>query len=173
MVFDLILDVVNGFWQLGDAHAESAITLLPTKVLRIQSKPRSVQSSRWDGANFPPDSRHFVPGYYRAVPPGQKAFAPGAPQVKLTLMGGRRPIFIATLWGHRLATDAVKITANQTAKIFIRFLPVRLIVVTAITTHVRITGVLYKSLAGAPGHGTSSIALRARRVVSMLVRGHL
>jgi hypothetical protein len=90
MVLDLILDVMNGFWQLGDAQAESAITLLPTKVLRIQSKPRSVQSSRWDGANFPPDSRHFVPGYYRAVPPGQKAFAPGAPQVKLTLMGGRR-----------------------------------------------------------------------------------
>jgi hypothetical protein len=24
---------------------------------------------------FPPDSRHFVPGYYRAVPPGQKPFA--------------------------------------------------------------------------------------------------
>ena len=90
MVFDLILDVMNGFWQLGDAHAESAITLLPTKVLRIQPKPRSVQSSRWDGANFPHDSRHFVPGYYRAVPPGQKAFAPAAPQVKLTLMGGRQ-----------------------------------------------------------------------------------
>ena len=24
---------------------------------------------------FPDDSRHFVPGYYRAVPPGQKPFA--------------------------------------------------------------------------------------------------
>ena len=24
---------------------------------------------------FPHDSRHFVPGYYRAVPPGQKPFA--------------------------------------------------------------------------------------------------
>jgi hypothetical protein len=34
----------------------------------------SVQSSRWDGL-FPYDSRHFVPGYYRAVPPGQKPFA--------------------------------------------------------------------------------------------------
>jgi len=33
MVFDLILDVMNGFWQLGDAHTESAITLLPTKVV--------------------------------------------------------------------------------------------------------------------------------------------
>jgi len=32
---------------------------------------RSVQSSRWDGAILSPDSRHFVPGYYRAVPPGQ------------------------------------------------------------------------------------------------------
>ena len=26
-MFDLILDVMNGFWQLGDAHTESAITL--------------------------------------------------------------------------------------------------------------------------------------------------
>ena len=26
MVFDLILDVINGFWQLGDTHTESAIT---------------------------------------------------------------------------------------------------------------------------------------------------
>ena len=42
MVFDLILDGMNGFWQLGDAHAESAITLLPTKVLRIQLEPISV-----------------------------------------------------------------------------------------------------------------------------------
>jgi len=35
MVFDLILDVMNGFWQLGDAHTESAITLLPTKVVQL------------------------------------------------------------------------------------------------------------------------------------------
>ena len=27
MIFDLILDVMNGFWQLRDAHPESAITL--------------------------------------------------------------------------------------------------------------------------------------------------
>ena len=32
MMFDLILDVMNGFWQLGDAHTQSATTLLPTKV---------------------------------------------------------------------------------------------------------------------------------------------
>jgi len=25
---------------------------------------------------FPHDSRHFVPGYYQPVPPGQKALAP-------------------------------------------------------------------------------------------------
>jgi hypothetical protein len=37
-------------------------------------KLRSVQSSRWDWF-FPHDSRHFVPGYYRAVPPGRKPFA--------------------------------------------------------------------------------------------------
>jgi hypothetical protein len=29
MMFDLILDGMNGFWQLRDAHTESAITLLP------------------------------------------------------------------------------------------------------------------------------------------------
>jgi hypothetical protein len=33
MVFDLILDAMNGFWQLRDAHTEGAITLLPTKVV--------------------------------------------------------------------------------------------------------------------------------------------
>ena len=27
MMFDLILDVMNGFWQLRDADTESAITL--------------------------------------------------------------------------------------------------------------------------------------------------
>jgi hypothetical protein len=32
MMFDLILDVMNGFWQLGDAHTESATALLPTEV---------------------------------------------------------------------------------------------------------------------------------------------
>ena len=35
MMFDLILDVMNGFWQLRDAHTESAITRLPTKVLQL------------------------------------------------------------------------------------------------------------------------------------------
>src|SRR5271165_1872036 len=35
MVFDLILDVMNGFWQLRDAHTESAITLLPTKIVQL------------------------------------------------------------------------------------------------------------------------------------------
>jgi len=35
MMFDLILDVMNGFWQLGDAHSESAITLLPAKVVQL------------------------------------------------------------------------------------------------------------------------------------------
>ena len=35
MMFDLILDVMNGFWQLRDAHTESAITLLPAKVVQL------------------------------------------------------------------------------------------------------------------------------------------
>jgi hypothetical protein len=34
MMFDLILDVMNGFWQQRNAHTESAITLLPAKVVR-------------------------------------------------------------------------------------------------------------------------------------------
>ena len=35
MMFDLILDAMNGFWQLRDAHTESAITLLPAKVVQL------------------------------------------------------------------------------------------------------------------------------------------
>ncbi len=35
MMFDLILDVMNGFWQLRDAHTENAITLLPAKVVQL------------------------------------------------------------------------------------------------------------------------------------------
>ena len=35
MVFDLIWHGMNGFWQLGDTHTESAITLLPTKVVQL------------------------------------------------------------------------------------------------------------------------------------------
>jgi hypothetical protein len=43
MVFDLILDAMNGFWQLGDAHTEGAITLLPTKVVQLS---KSLGASR-------------------------------------------------------------------------------------------------------------------------------
>ena len=32
MMFDLIMDGMNGFWQLRDAHTESAITRLSAKV---------------------------------------------------------------------------------------------------------------------------------------------
>jgi hypothetical protein len=35
MMFDLILDVMNGFWQLRAAHTESAITPLPAKVVQL------------------------------------------------------------------------------------------------------------------------------------------
>ena len=31
MMFDLILDGMNGFWQLRDAHTENALTLLLAK----------------------------------------------------------------------------------------------------------------------------------------------
>ena len=34
MTFDLILEVMIGFWQLGDADTESAITLWLTKVVQ-------------------------------------------------------------------------------------------------------------------------------------------
>ena len=42
MMFDLILDVMNGFWQLRDAHTESAITLLPTKVVQVGKSGESM-----------------------------------------------------------------------------------------------------------------------------------
>jgi hypothetical protein len=47
------------------------------------STPRAVQSSRWDGAIFliiP----NFVPGFYRAVPPGQKTKMVGLDPKALT-----------------------------------------------------------------------------------------
>src|SRR5208283_976724 len=44
---------------------------------RRYTRPRSVQSSRWDGAIFL-ITRHFVPGYYQPVPPGQRPFGPRA-----------------------------------------------------------------------------------------------
>jgi len=50
MVFDLILDVMNGFWQLGDAHTESAITLLPTKVVQLS---KSLMNPGPDRVNRP------------------------------------------------------------------------------------------------------------------------
>jgi hypothetical protein len=48
MMFDLILDVMNGF---------------SVKIGSIVPLGRGY---------FPHHPRHFVPGYYRAVPPGQK-----------------------------------------------------------------------------------------------------
>ena len=46
MVFDLILDVMNCFWQLGDTILKAPL------YARWYTRPRSVQSSRWDGAIF-------------------------------------------------------------------------------------------------------------------------
>ena len=36
--------------------------------------------------HFPHDSRHFAPGYYRDVPPGQKLFTREAPRIISALM---------------------------------------------------------------------------------------
>jgi hypothetical protein len=41
----------------------------------VYSKPRSVQASCWDEGYFSHDSRHFVPGYDPAVPPGRNTFS--------------------------------------------------------------------------------------------------
>ena len=43
MMFDLILDVMNGFLQLRDPHTESAIALLPAKVVQL-SKSLVIQA---------------------------------------------------------------------------------------------------------------------------------
>jgi hypothetical protein len=34
-MFELIFEVMNGFWQLRDADTESAIALLPAKVVQL------------------------------------------------------------------------------------------------------------------------------------------
>jgi hypothetical protein len=35
IMFELIFEVMNGFWQLRDADTESAIALLPAKVVQL------------------------------------------------------------------------------------------------------------------------------------------
>ena len=71
-MFDLILDVIKGFCQLRDAHTESAITLLPAKVVQLS---KSLVNPADDPAfinrmapivplglgYFPHDWMHFVP----------------------------------------------------------------------------------------------------------------
>jgi hypothetical protein len=73
MIFYLILDVMNGFWQLGDAHAENAITLLSTKVVQFNrpagtanflvtpgtSCLATMMLSRWD--RIAPLGRRIIP----------------------------------------------------------------------------------------------------------------
>ncbi len=39
-MFDLILEITNGFWPMRDAHTLSAITLLPIKVLQLSGESR-------------------------------------------------------------------------------------------------------------------------------------
>ena len=85
MVFDLILDVMNGFWRLGDTHTESAITFF-SHAHNLGRDPFNRPAGR---GYFPHNPRHFVPGYYQPVPPGQKPFGPRAPRLKLTRMGAR------------------------------------------------------------------------------------
>ena len=50
MVSDMALDVMNGFWQLGDTHFESAISFLPHA-----PRPRyRFYSARWAEVIAPP-----------------------------------------------------------------------------------------------------------------------
>jgi hypothetical protein len=65
MMFDLILDVMNGFLA---------------KIGSIVPLGRGY---------FPRHSRHFVPGYYRAVPPGQNTLIHSTAEAlpKLAFMG--------------------------------------------------------------------------------------
>jgi hypothetical protein len=56
--------------QVDRSQARSAWVAMqraPVPEGPVEVMPRSVQPSRWDGL-FPHDSRHFVPGYYRALP---------------------------------------------------------------------------------------------------------
>ena len=65
MMLDLILDVMNGF----SAKIGSIVPL--------------------GRGYFPHHPRHFVPGYYRAVPPGQKTIVQSTAEalLKLAFMG--------------------------------------------------------------------------------------
>jgi hypothetical protein len=72
MMFDLILDVTN---------------IVFATFLTIASNLSQDRFNRPAGTGyFPYDSRHFVPGYDRAVPPGQIHLTTQA-LLKLALMG--------------------------------------------------------------------------------------
>jgi hypothetical protein len=77
---------------------------------------------------FPHDSRHIVPGYYQAVPAGQKPFAPGAPLAPLAWAFMERRFVaddclspssndergneIAAVWAERRSIDSARIRTD-------------------------------------------------------------
>src|SRR5271166_2634920 len=62
----------------GGQHDSSQVFLVQAEIRSIVPLGRGY---------FPHNPRHFVPGYYQPVPPGQKPFGPRAPRLKLTRMG--------------------------------------------------------------------------------------
>jgi hypothetical protein len=68
--------MARDIWRRNGVDAALETLGIPVeRYVGVLSKPRSVQSSRWDWA-IPHAPRHFVPGYDHAVPPGQNTFSP-------------------------------------------------------------------------------------------------
>ena len=66
---------------LSLAHAGAAFR---RQIISELTMPSTVPPGRGLSASLP---RHFVPGYYRAVPPGQNHSPSEAPRIKPALMG--------------------------------------------------------------------------------------
>ena len=67
------------------------------------------------------DLRHFVPGYYQPVPPGQKPLTHRAPRIKLALAGAR--LYHRTATGSRGSASLPKSLLPLLTSVQILLLP--------------------------------------------------
>src|SRR5271166_3308263 len=82
------LDIVSLFIRADNFTASAVCCRLMSSTLGSASSWAEIRSIVPLGRGyFSHNPRHFVPGYYQPVPPGQKPFGPRAPRLKLTRMG--------------------------------------------------------------------------------------
>jgi hypothetical protein len=84
-MFELLVDVMDPFLLLLFSHPKlrhSNTAITESKCVHLQESDRTLREDSF-GAAIP---RHFVSGYDRTVPPGQKPFAM-ANLIKLALIG--------------------------------------------------------------------------------------